>query len=272
MAPTAKELLHELSRPGQHEVLRGDLGLVGLPGAVFTPQSGRSLPAVAFGHGWLQPAERYYYLLRHWASWGIVAAAPDTQRGPLQSHRLLAADLRTTLDILSGVPLGDGKISVHPERMGLAGHSTGGGCAVLAASQDERARGVVTLASAETLPSALDASNDCTMPAMHLYGGEDRVAPAVGHSEPLANAWAGAVQLRGIPAASHLGFTEGSHWSTLLIDGKPERKTARLVKALSTAFLLRVLTGTRAYDELLAADNPPKGTTLDLARPALAVR
>src|SRR5436305_7442058 len=89
----AKTVLEELGRPGPHEVLHGDLALVGLPGVVYTPRSGLGLPAVAFGHGWLQPASRYAGLLRHLASWGIVAAAPATQRGPMPSHRLFAADL-----------------------------------------------------------------------------------------------------------------------------------------------------------------------------------
>ena len=104
MARKAKALLDELSRPGPHRVLRGDLALVGMPGVVCTPASGLGLPAVAFGHGWLQPPHRYHGLLRHLASWGIVAAAPGTHVGPLGSHRLLAADLRTALDIWRMTP------------------------------------------------------------------------------------------------------------------------------------------------------------------------
>ena len=82
MPQKAKYLVEELSRRGPHPVLRGDLALVGLPGLVFTPEQGLGLPAVAFGHGWLQPPIRYRELLRHLASWGIVVAAPATQRGP----------------------------------------------------------------------------------------------------------------------------------------------------------------------------------------------
>src|SRR2546430_11096551 len=112
MARKAKELLDELTRRGPHRVLRGDLALVGLPGLVYTPERGLGLPAVAFGHGWLQPPVRYAGLLRHLASWGIVVAAPGTHVGPLGSHRLLAADLRTALDMCTGVRLGEGDLSV----------------------------------------------------------------------------------------------------------------------------------------------------------------
>ncbi|MCP2260196.1 Dienelactone hydrolase [Streptoalloteichus tenebrarius] len=268
MARTAKQALEELSRPGPHEVLHGDLGLVGLPGLVLTPRSGLGLPAVAFGHGWMQPPQRYRELMRHLASWGIVVAAPATQRGPLASHRLFAADLSTALDVCAGVRLGDGGISVDPERLGVAGHSFGAGCAVLAAAQDERVRAVATLAPAESRPSALAVAGRCRMPALHVAAGRDRLAPSVAHAEPLARAWAGPVTLRTVGKATHLGFTEGRHYSDLLLDGAPERGTRRLARALLTAFFLRHLAGRRDYDVLLSED--VRGCPIDLTRGPLA--
>jgi dienelactone hydrolase len=251
MSSEARQLFAELSRPGPHEVLRGELALAGLPGAVSTPRSGLGLPAVVFGHGWLQPSERYHGLLRHLASWGIVTAAPDTQRGPLASHRLYAADLRTALDVCVGVRLGDGDISVDPAKLGLAGHSTGGGAAVLAAADDERVRAVATVAAAEVRPSALAAAARCRMPGLHLVGGRDRIAPRAGHGEMIAESWSGPVTLRSVPKATHLGVTEGRHWSQLLLDGQPERSTQRAARALLTAFFLVRLAGERRWAPLL---------------------
>ncbi|KOV80620.1 dienelactone hydrolase family protein [Nocardia sp. NRRL S-836] len=251
---TAKQALEQLSRPGPRPVLRGDLALVGLPGVVFTPATGLGLPAVAFGHGWMQPVRRYHGLLRHLASWGVVAAAPAVERGPLLSARVLSANLLTTLDICTGVRLGSGEISVDPARLALAGHSMGGGAAVLAAASADRVRAVVTLAATETRPSALDAAREVSAPGLHLAAGEDRIAPPVGHAEAIASAWGGPVQLRLLPKASHLGFTEGRHWSELMLDGRGERGAQKLGRAFVTAFLLRVLTGERAYDELLDSD------------------
>ncbi len=256
--PAVRRTADELSRPGPHRVLRGDLALVGMPGVVFTPQSGLGLPAVAFGHGWLQPTSRYEELLRHLASWGVVAVAPATGPGVLPSHGQFAVDLRTALDVCVGVPLGDGEtgdgeISVDPSKLGLVGHGMGGGCAVLAAAADDRCRAVATLALAETMPSAVAAARGCTMPGMHLAGGKDRVAPPVGHAQPVAKAWGGPVQLRTLPKASHLGFLQGKHWTDLLVDGSPEYNTRRASRALVTAFLLRHLTSTPSYDALLAA-------------------
>ncbi len=263
MASKPKQLLAELSHPGPHEVLRGNLALVGLPGTVFTPRAGLGLPAVAFGHGWLQPTDRYRFLLHHLASWGIVAAAPATQRGPLPSHRLLAADLLTTLEMVTKVRLGPDSISVDPDRLGVAGHSTGGGSAVLAAAQSAareddspkpKVRAVATITAAQTLPPATEAAQLITVPGLHLAAAEDLVAPAVAHAEAITNAWAGPVQLRTLGKSSHLGVTEGRHWSQLLLHGKPHRGTQQLTRALFTAFFLTHLTGTDRYVPLLDAD------------------
>ncbi|RZQ64074.1 dienelactone hydrolase family protein [Amycolatopsis suaedae] len=256
MARKPKHLLEELSHPGPHEVLRGNLALVGLPGVVYTPKAGLNLPAIAFGHGWLQPPDRYRSLLRHLASWGIVAAAPATQRGPLPSHRLLATDLLDTLELVTTVRLGPDGISVDPGKLGLAGHSTGGGSAVLAAAAGTgpAIRAVATIAAAQTMPPATDAATRIEVPGLHLAADDDLVAPAVGHSEAIARAWRGPVQLRLLGKSSHLGVTEGAHWSQLLLHGKPHRKTQQLARALFTAFFLTHLTGTDDYQALLDAD------------------
>lgn len=250
-----KHLLEELTHRGPHQVLRGDLALVGLPGLVVTPRSGRGLPAVAFGHGFMQPPDRYLGLFRHLASWGIVVAAPGTQRGPLASHRLFAADLRTALDVCVGVRLGEGDISVDETKLGLAGHSTGGGAAVLAAADDDRVRAVVTLAASQTKPFATDAAARCAMPSLHLAGGRDIVAPSVGHSRLIAANWGGETQLRTLPKVAHMGFAEGRHWTGLLIPGgSSDHAALKLTRALVTAFFLVHLAGEDRFRPLLEAD------------------
>jgi dienelactone hydrolase len=263
-------LVNSLALPGPHTVLRGDLGLVGLPGLVFTPESGKDLPAIAFGHGWLQPPLRYHGLLRHLASWGIVVAAPATQVGPFASHRLFAADLLTALDTCVRVRLGSGQVGVSPARLGLAGHSFGGGSAVLAAASLSDVRAVATLAAAESRPSATVAAQSCHMPGLHLTAGEDLVAPAVGNADLIAHAWAGPVRVRALPKAGHLGFTEGRHWSQLLLPGKGQRRTQRLSRALLTAFFLTHLTGTKEYADLLESD--VKGASIGFERTPAAAR
>ena len=256
----AKDALEQLSRPGPNPVLRGDLGLVGLPGVVYAPQEGLGLPAVAFGHDWLQPPSRYAELLRHLASWGIVAAAPASQRGPLPSAARFSADLRTTLDVCAGVRLGDGRISVDSRRTAFAGHGIGGGAALVAALGHPRVGAVVTIAVAQTRPSALDAAHDLTIPVLHLAAGKDTVTPAAGHAEPIAEAGTGPVWLRTLDKATHTGFLDGKHWSDFVLSGSPDHKTRRLTRALVTAFLLTKLCDEDRVEVLV--DGKVPGTTL----------
>jgi dienelactone hydrolase len=256
----AKDALEQLSKPGPHQALRGDLGMVGLPGVVFAPSEGLGLPAVAFGHDWLQPAERYADLLRHLATWGIVAAAPSSHRGPLPSHAGFAADLRTTLDVCVGVRLGEGRVSVDSRRTAFAGHGIGGGAALLAAVGHPRAAAVVTIAVAQTRPSALDAARELTVPVLHLGAGKDTVTPVGGHAEPIAASGGGPVWLRTIDKATHTGFLDGSHWSDFVLSGSPDNKTRRITRALVTAFLLEKLCGEDRVEVLVGGKVP--GTTL----------
>lgn len=270
MASKPKALLERLVMPGPYEVLRGDLALVGLPGVVYTPREGLGLPAVAFGHGWLQPPDLYRGLLRHLASWGIVAAAPATQRGPFPSHRLLATDLRTTLDVVTSVRLGPDGISVDPQKLGAAGHSTGGGAAVLAAATegDPAIRAVATFAPAETMPSAAEAARTLRIPGLHLAAEEDLVAPASAHARAIASAWGGPVQMRTLSKSTHVSVTEGFHWSRLLLHGKPHYRTQRTVRGLLTAFFLYHLTSEKGYFPLV--DEDVKHAGIDFARTAAA--
>lgn len=252
-------------------MLRGELGLVGLPGVIYAPAQGLGLPAVAFGHDWLQRPDRYLPLLRHLASWGIVAAAPASFTGPVPSHARFSADLRTTLDVCVGVRLGDGSISVDRRRLALAGHGMGGGCAVLAAADrataGEPAAAVVTLAASETRPSAIEAAPTVTAPALHLSAGKDQVSPPVGNAEPIAAGWGGPVVLRELPKATHLGFLSGRAWTDSLLAGKAHSGTARLSRALVTGFLLHTLLGEESLAELVSGEL--KRTELLLSRPAL---
>lgn len=277
----AKQAVAELSKPGPYPVLRGELALVGLPGSVFTPAGGSGLPAVAFGHDWLQPAHRYHGLLRHLASWGIVAAAPGTSRGPFASHRGLAHDLRTALSVCAEVRLGGtargAAVSVDPARLGLAGHGMGASAAVLAAAvptADARVQAagesywesgsdltvatVATVALSESHPSALDAARVVTVPGMHLAFGKDLVSPPAAGAAPVAAAWGGESSLRTLKKATHLGLLEGRHWTEVVLDGKPESGTQTLVRALLTGHLLHRLGGQQRYAAVF--DGPVKGT------------
>ncbi|MFE3800094.1 dienelactone hydrolase family protein [Nocardia tengchongensis] len=245
MSVSVKSLLSTLTLRGPHEVLRGNLGIAGLPGVVYTPGKGLNLPAVAFGHGWLTGVGNYRRLLEHLASWGYVAAAPDTERGPIPSHLNLATDLLTTLDICTGVRLGAGNISVRPDRLALAGHGMGAGAAVIAASQREVAA-VAALFPSPTAPSAEALAGKADAPALILAGATD-IDSVSSDALPLASAWGEGAILRSLDKATHNGMVEGRRALAALGAGKHEPKTERLTRALLVGYLNYTLLGDKKY-------------------------
>lgn len=261
MSVSVKELLSTLTRRGPHRVLRGNLGIAGQPGVVYTPETGRGLPAVAFGHSWLTGVGRYRELLEHLASWGIVTAAPDTERGPIPSHLGLATDLLTTLDICAGVRLGDGTVTVHPDRLALAGHGMGAGSAVIAAAQ-RHVGAVVMLFPVPTAPAAEPLATGIDTPALLVAGAD--IAGVNSNALPLATAWSGPLILRRIDGATHNGLIEGRRALVALGAGKHEPKAHRITRALLTGYLLHTLTGDKTYAAFADPEaDIPRSTVID---------
>jgi dienelactone hydrolase len=250
---STKKLFHALTRRGPHRVLRGDLAFAGMPGVVYTPESGLSLPGIAFGHDWLTGVERYTGTLEHLASWGIVAAAPDTERGLAPSVLNLASDLGTTVDIIAGVRLGSGKISVHPTKLGLVGHGFGASGAVFAAAgMPAKPRAVVAVFPAATKPPAEQPAATLPVPGLILTAPGDPMTLR-SNAVTLARGWDGAV-LRTVGKAKAAGFAEG-RWLAKVV-GLPgsDRATQKTVRALLTGYLLYQLAGDKTYRDFADAE------------------
>ncbi|MGI9126040.1 MAG: dienelactone hydrolase family protein [Mycobacterium sp.] len=252
MARRKRTQFSALRRRGPHQVLRGDLGFAGVPGVVYTPASGYHLPGVAFGHDWLTDAEHYTGTLEHLASWGIVAAAPDTQRGLVPSVLILAQDHTNTLDVISGVRLGPGQISVDPARLALAGHGFGASAAVFSAAGTARPKAVAAIFPAVTKPSAEAAAAKLTVPGLVLATPDDAKSLRTDALE-VGQAWNGAI-LRVVDKASAGGLAEKRRLTGLLGVPASSSRTQKNVRALLTGFLLSHLTGDKAYREFTDPD------------------
>ncbi len=249
--------LEYLGHLGPHRVATGDLAAAGIPGSVFAPVSGRNLPVIAFGHGWLQPVRRYAGTLRYLASWGFIAVAPDTERGPVPSHSGLGADLSRALRAVVAGSLGGGVVTGDSSRLGAIGHSVGGSAAVLAAATDPAIKAVVTVTAVATRP-ALQAAGTVTVPGLHLVGASDAMSDNAGAE--FARSWGGPVQLREVKGAKHLGLSEGKHWTTAIVGDGAEKRIQRATRTLATAFLLRHIGGQDQLADELEAKIP--GTSL----------
>ena len=256
-----KKLFAALKRRGPHRVLRGDLAFAGLPGVVYTPESGFNLPGVAFGHEWLTGVERYEGTLEHLASWGIVAAAPDTEKGIAPSVLNLAFDLGTTLDIIAGVRLGEGKISVHPGKLGVVGHGFGASTAVFAAAgMPAKPKAVVAAFPTVTKPRAEEAAATLEVPGLILTDPGDPMTLRSNAVE-LARVW-DAATLRAIPKAKAGGLIEGRRLARVVGLPGADRSTQKMVRALMTGYLLHMLTGDKTYRDFAdpEADLPKAAT------------
>ncbi|MGB3483652.1 MAG: hypothetical protein WBB07_15750 [Mycobacterium sp.] len=247
MAST-KKLFAKLRRRGPYRVLRGDLAFAGQPGIVYTPASGFNLPGVAFAHDWLTPAHSYEDTLEHLASWGIVAAAPDTEKGLAPSVLNLAYDLGTTLDIITGVRLGPGQISVHPNKLGVAGHGFGGSAAVFAAAgAPSRVKVVAPLFPSVTAPRAEEPAAGLTAKGLVLTAPGDQMTLRSNAVE-LARVWKSGT-LRLVSGGVAGGLVEGRRLARAVGLPGADTGTQKTVRALLTGFLLAELAGKREYQD-----------------------
>lgn len=241
-----KKLFASLTRRGPHRVLRGDLAFAGLPGVVFTPESGMNLPGIAFGHDWLAGTDRYLGTLEHLASWGIVAAAPNTETSIAPSVMNLAFDLGSALDIISGVRLGPGQISVHPTKLGVVGHGFGGSAAVFAAAgMPGKLKTAVSLFPTVSKPPAQEPARALKMPGLILADPGDPMSLRSNAVE-LARAWRPAT-LRTVDKATAGGLVEGRRLARVFKLPGADRGTQKTVRALTTGYLLFQLTGDKTY-------------------------
>lgn len=245
MAKT-KKLFAALTRRGPHRVLRGDLAFAGQPGIVYTPEAGFNLPGIAFGHDWLTGADRYAGTLEHLASWGIVAAAPDTEKSLAPSVLNLAVDLGTTLDIIAGVRLGPGKISVHPGKLGVVGHGFGGSAAVFAAAgMGSRLKAAAALFPAVSSPPAEQPAASLQLPGLILRAMSDD-SSIRSNADTLAKAWPAATR-RIVVKSEAGGLVEGRRMGKAVGLPGAHKGTQKAVRALLTGYLLCTLTDDKTY-------------------------
>ena len=142
---------------------------------------------------------------------GYVVIAPDSETGRFPSHARLAGDLNRSLRWLSAqsatgtrdVPRG----KVDGTRLAVAGHSMGGGVALLAATRNRSVDTVFTLAAAETRPRASVAVRGLRVPSLFVVGSDDRIVPAAGTAVMFRRAPSPTL-LASITGGSHCGFME----------------------------------------------------------------
>ncbi len=132
-------------------------------------------PVVAFGHGFSQTSSRYASTLAAMAARGYIVVAPDSETGLFPNHGRFADDLWRSIRWARTQTAWN----PHQQKEAVAGHSMGGGAALVAADRYPEIDTVATLAAAETNPSATTASAGVSVPALYVVGYRDTiVSPA----------------------------------------------------------------------------------------------
>ena len=120
---------------------------------------------------------------------GFIIAFPKTETGFVPSHAELGKDIAFVISELSA--LGQNNSSLFYNRIDsmncVMGHSMGGGSAFLAAQFSPSVKSLVTLAPAETNPSAIQAAAILNIPALIFAGGNDCITPPPANQIPMYN-------------------------------------------------------------------------------------
>lgn len=153
------------------------------------PVSEGQFPLIVVGHGFVMSYTSYAYLWEHFVSLGYIVVLPNTETAVDVSHEDFGMDLSYAVNAMQSE--GDLETSIFYEHIGLKsavlGHSMGGGAAVLAAAENPSISTLITLAAAETDPSAIAAASSITIPSLTFAGNADCVTPPAEHQELIYN-------------------------------------------------------------------------------------
>jgi dienelactone hydrolase len=178
-------------------------------------------PVIAFGHGFAQSASRYATVLQALAARGYIVLAPDSETGLFPNHSRFADDLWRSIRWARGLT------NAHQTAAGVAGHSMGGGAALLAADRIDDIAAVATLAAAETNPSATTAAGGITAPALFVVGSRDTiVAPAT--TRRMYDTKRAPATFATITGGYHCGFLDSSSFLGFGCDSGSISRSAQL--------------------------------------------
>lgn len=149
-----------------------------------------TFPVLVIGHGFVMTVDAYAYLWQHYAPLGYIVALPTTEGGFAPDHGAFGEDLAYVASALQTANTDGGSLffgHVAPASA-LMGHSMGGGAAFLGAAGNSTIQSLVTLAPAETNPSAIAAAAQVLVPTLVFAASEDCVTPIGTNTQPMYDA------------------------------------------------------------------------------------
>lgn len=175
------------------------------PGANAPFEAG-AFPVLVIGHGFVMTVNAYDYLVQHFAPLGFIVVLPTTEGGFAPDHADFGADLAFLSEALRAA--GNDTQSAffgHVQPLtAIMGHSMGGGAAFLGASGNTDVQALITMAPAETNPSAVAAAAAVTVPTLVFAASEDCVTPIADHAQPIYDGMV-------VPCRAFINIIGGGH-------------------------------------------------------------
>ena len=165
-----------------------------------------SFPVLSFGHGFLMSWDAYQNIWEALVPQGYIMIFPKTEGGASPSHLEFGKDLAFVISQMALLNLNSSSIFYNrvSDKSALMGHSMGGGAAFLAVQFSNEIDAILTLAAAETNPSAIAAAGNLTIPTLVIAGTNDCVTPTNTNQLPMYNAL-------NSQCKSYISITGGSH-------------------------------------------------------------
>ena len=144
-------------------------------------------PLLVFGHGFVMPYTSYENVKEHFVNEGYIVMFITTEGSIAPDHQEYANDIAYMTDyIVDQATNPQSFLNGHfIPKVGLIGHSMGGGASVLASDLSMYFETYIGLAPAETNPSAIDYATNINLPALILSGSSDGVTPPSEHHVPI---------------------------------------------------------------------------------------
>lgn len=181
------------------------------PGDNVPVGGNQSYPVVVFGHGFVMVWSAYQNIWEGLTPKGYIVLFPRTEGSIFPSHTEFARDMAflvTAMQNQNNQPssLFYGRVS---GTSAVAGHSMGGGSALLSSQYNANITAIAALAPAETNPSAITACSNISKPVLLIAGTNDCVVPTSGNAQPMFNALASPCKaLINLNGANHCQFAE----------------------------------------------------------------
>lgn len=153
-----------------------------------TPVASGEFPIIVFGHGFAMTWDAYSNIWEHYVPRGYIMAFVRTESSlfPSPSHGDFGLDLSLVAQKMLDLQTTNALFQNHIyPKVGLMGHSMGGGASFLAANNNTNIAALIGLAPAETNPSAIAVAPNVQVPSIVFSGSSDGVTPPAQHHIPM---------------------------------------------------------------------------------------